>query len=297
MHGVKQYNPARKRVHAFWAFMAPAILFIGIFSIYPLLNTIYMSFTKYNIASGRPMTFNGLANYQRLFSQPQFFHSMGVTLKYTAVGVVSTMLLGFIMALLLNSDGIITKVLRGIALMPMLICSVALTVAWQLMYNPNFGLFNIVLQMLNLPIKNWLGDPNLALYALALTDVWQFTPFVMILTLAGFQSINPDYYEAASIDGASRTQMLFRITLPLMQNVLTIILVMRIIDAFKTFEKPRIMTDGGPMKLTETINLHVYRTAFLEWEFGYGATGAFVVALVMVILTFFIFKLTRAGKE
>ncbi len=297
MFGKAKPSVARREKRAFWAFMAPTLFFVGAFSLYPLLNTIYLSFFKYNIASGTPKRFNGLANYIRLFSQPQFFESLLVTFKYVVVGVVSTMLLGFIMALLLNGNGFIIKILRGVALMPMLICSVALTVAWQLMYNPNFGLFNIIMQMLGLPIQNWLGNPDIALYSLALTDTWQFTPFVMILTLAGFQSISPDYYEAAAIDGANRRQMLFRITLPLMKKVLLIILVMRVIDAFKTFEKPRIMTDGGPMRLTETINLHVYRTAFLQWEFGYGATGAFVVAIVMACLTLFIIKITRIDAD
>jgi multiple sugar transport system permease protein len=164
------------------------------------------------------------------------------------------------------------------------------------MYNPNFGLFNMVLQSLNLPIQNWLGNRSIALGALALTDVWQYTPFVMILTLADLQGINPEYYEAAAVDGANRIQRLLMITLPLLKNVLITIMVMRIIDTFKTFEKPRILTDGGPLKSTEVINLFVYRTSFISWDFGYGAAGAAIMVLFIAMLTFAIVKLTSMNE-
>ena len=277
--------------------MAPAVLLIAIFAIYPLFNTIYLSLSKYNMASGAPIVFNGGANYMRTITHPQFINSMIVTLRYTLIGVSLTMVLGFIMALLLSSGGAIIKLLRSVALMPYLICSVAITVAWQLLYNPNFGLFNMLLNTLGISSINWLGDVKVALYALVATDVWQFTPFVMILMLAGFQGISPEYYEAAAVDGATRLQMLFRITIPLMKNVIYTILVMRIIDTFKTFEKPKIMTDGGPMRSTEVINVHVYRTSFVSWDFGMGATGAVIVAIIIAILALIVVKLSRIDRD
>lgn len=287
----------RSETRAWFLFVSPAILLVGIFSLYPLFYTIYLSFFKYNAASGIPMTFNGLTNYIRLFQSYDFINSVKVTFYYTLLGVGSTMILGVALALLLNTEGFIVKILRGVSLMPMLICSVALTVAWQLMYNPSFGVFNLCLEALGLPGQNWLGNPDLAIYALALTDTWQFTPFVMILTLAGFQSISTEYYEAASIDGANSTQMLFRITLPLMKNVLLTILVMRVIDAFKTFEKPKILTNGGPMMTTETINLYVYNTSFQQWELGFGAAGALVVSVMIAAMTVLIIRLSRVTED
>ena len=181
--------------------------------------------------------------------------------------------------------------------MPMLICGVALAVAWQLMYNPNYGVFNMVLGGLGLPIQNWLGDPNLTVYALILIETWQCTPFVMILTLAGFQSIGPEYYEAAAIDGANRFQSLRYVTIPLMKNVLLSVLIMRIIDAFKVFEKPKILTDGGPQQTTETINLLVYKTSFEQWDFGYGSAGAVVIAVMIAILAIVIVKIATKDEE
>lgn len=289
----KQKGLKRHETRAWLMFVTPAVLLVAAFSIYPLLYTVYLSFFKYNAASGVPMTFNGLNNFIRLIKSRDFVNSVKVTLYYTFLGVSSTMLLGFCLALLLNTDGAIVKLLRGISLMPMLICSVALTVAWQLMYNPSFGVFNMALSALGLPGQNWLGNPDLAIYALALTDTWQFTPFVMILTLAGFQSISTEYYEAAAIDGANSFQRLVRITLPLMKNVLMTILVMRVIDAFKTFEKPKILTNGGPMMTTETITLHIYNVSFQQWEFGYGAAGALVVAAIIAVITTIILRISK----
>ena len=293
----KKTKKERKERRIFWAFLAPAGIFIGIFSIYPLISTFILSFYKYNAASGIPRKFNGFGNYIREFTHPQFLNSLKITIVYTAVGVLFTMLFGFILALLLNKNGIIFKVLRGVALMPYLISSVALTVAWQIMYNSNFGLFNMVLNSMGFSSVNWLGDPKIALYSIVVTDIWQFTPFVMILVLAGMQGISPEYYEAAPVDGASKSQILFYITIPLMRKILITILIMRIIDTFKTFEKPKILTNGGPGQATELISLHVYKTSFAQWEFGYGATGAVIIAAIIALLTIFIIKLSNMNED
>ena len=277
--------------------MAPSLFFILLFSLYPLVNMFYLSLHKYNLAMGVPKRFIGFDNFTKLLTHPQFLSSLRVTFLYTAIGVVGSMFLGFTLAMLLNMEGRIIRILRGVALMPTLICSVSLTITWALMYNPNFGLFNMVLKSLNLPVQNWLGNRSIALWALALTDVWQYTPFVMILTLAGLQGISIEYYEAAAIDGANRVQRLFRITLPLLKNVLITIMVMRIIDTFKTFEKPRILTDGGPLRSTEVINLFIYRTSFIGWDFGYGAAGAAFMAIFIALLTFAIVKFTNISKS
>jgi multiple sugar transport system permease protein len=295
-HSTKGLLRGQKR--AFFLFIAPAVFLVGLFCLYPLLNTFYLSFHKYNAASGINKTFSGFGNFTRLLTNDQFLNSLKVTLVYTSIGVASTMILGVGLALLLNRKGFIIRLLRGISLMPMLICGVALTVAWQLLYNANFGLFNIILESLRLPSKNWLGDVNITLYALALTDTWQFTPFVMILTLAGMQSISTEYYEAAAIDGASRVQMFSRITLPLLKNVLLTILIMRIIDTFKTFEKPYIMANkGGPLRSTELLTVFVYKQSFERWEYGIGATGSMIVAILIAVLSLVIIKISRLNTD
>jgi multiple sugar transport system permease protein len=286
------------KTRAWFLFVVPAIIFVAIFSLYPLINTVYLSFQKYNAASGNKPAFNGIKNYITLIGNDQFLNSLKVTVIYTLVGVTSTMVLGVVLALLLSGGGRLFNIMRGIALLPMLICGAALTIAWMLLYNSNFGLFNIVLDIFHRPPVNWLGTPGLTLYALALTDTWQCTPFVMILTLAGIQGISSDYYEAAAIDGANKVQMFFRITLPLLKNVLLTILIMRIIDEVKVFEKPYLMANkGGPMNSTELITVYVYKQSFERWEYGIGATGSLIVAIMIAVLTFCILKLSRVNKE
>lgn len=295
---IKNKSKKEKREsRIFWIFLSPAMIFIAVFSIYPLISTFVLSFHKYNAASGIPKKFNGFENYIRVFTHPQFVNSLKVTIIYTLIGVIFTMVFGFILALLLNKNGIIFKLLRGVALMPYLISSVALTVAWQVLYNPNFGLLDMILTSMGFPNVNWLGDPDIALYSIVVTDIWQFTPFVMILVLAGMQGISTEYYEAATVDGATKSQMLFYITIPLMRKVLITVLIMRIIDTFKTFEKPKILTNGGPGRATELISLHVYKTSFVQWEFGYGATGAMVIAAVIALLTIIIMKLSNLHED
>ena len=279
---------------AWFLFVSPAFIVILALSLYPLLYTFYLSVHQYNIASGMPKRFNGLANFIGIIRNEGFLNSLKVTFIYVFIGVSSTMVLGVALALLLNGSGFIIRVLRGVALLPMLICGVALVLAWQLLYGSDFGLFNMILEALGLPARNWLGDPKITLYAMVLTDIWQCTPFVMILALAGIQSISEEYYEAAAIDGANRPQVLFRITLPLLKNVLLTILIMRMIDCFKTFEKPRLLTNnGGPARATELVTLYVYKQSFEGWEYGIGAMGAVVIAVLIAILTVFIIKLSH----
>ena len=294
--------PKRKRLIskealAWWMFCTPAFLLIIGLAIYPLANTINLSFHRFNLAHGNPMEFIGFGNYARLVQDPRFLNSMWVTFKYTAVSVSITMVVGFAMALLLNQGGAIIRIVRGVSLMPMLIAGVALSVAWMLMYNPNFGVFNMILSGLGLPVQNWLGDPSITIWAMILIEIWQFTPFVMILSLAGFQSISPEYYEAAYIDGASRFNTLRHITLPLMRNILLTILIIRIIDTFRVFEKPRILTNGGPLRTTETINLLVFTTAFEQWDFGFGSAGSVFIAVVIAILTAGILMIVKVNRS
>jgi ABC-type sugar transport system permease subunit len=272
-------------------FVGPAMVIIGIFVLYPIIQVFILSFQKYNLASSTRKLFVGFRNYRDMFSQTgDFINSLKVTFVYTLVGVTSTMILGIGLALLLNSQGTVIRVLRGISLIPYLICGVALAFSWILLYSTSFGLFNILLGLFHLPPVEWLGDSKVAIYSLAIIETWQFTPFVMILTLAGLQGITPDYYEAAAIDGAGKVSMFFNITLPLFKNILLSVLILRLIDCIKAFEKVRIMTMGGPANSTDLISHNVYKVAFLRSEMGLGAAGAVIITMITVVLTVLIMK-------
>ncbi|GHV60192.1 sugar ABC transporter permease [Spirochaetia bacterium] len=275
-------------------FVGPAMILLAVFVIYPIIQVLILSFQKYNLVSGIPKRFIGLRNFRDMIVRPDFGNSLKVSGIFTAVGVTSTMILGVALALLLNSQGWIIRILRGISLIPFLICGVAVAFAWVLLYNPTFGLFNFILSVFNLGPIDWLGDQKMAIYSIAFIETWQFTPFVMILTLAGLQGISSDYYEAAAIDGANKVQRLLHITLPLLKNVLLTIFILRLIDCIKSFEKVRILTVGGPVNSTDIMSHYVYRISFIRNELGLGAAGALVVTLITAILTVIIVKTIKS---
>jgi ABC-type sugar transport system permease subunit len=278
-------------------FIAPAFIMVLVFAIYPMVNTILLSFHKYNLAMGVPRQFIGLENYTSLLKDADFLNSIVVTLVYTFWGVGLTMVFGVLLALLLNKEGLVPGILRAVSLMPMLICGAALSVAWVLMYNYSFGLLNAILRVFGIAPLNFLGEIRNALPSLIVLDTWQFTPFVMILVLAGLKGIPVELYEAASIDGANRFQSFLRITIPSLKNVLFTTLIMRIIDTFKTFEKPYMMTNGGPAGTTETINLQVFKVAFSSWNLGYGSAGALIITILIALLSILFMKTSGTARN
>jgi multiple sugar transport system permease protein len=291
-------------VRGFWRqhkngiiFISPAVAMVLLFALYPLVYTFNLSFQKFNLTSGIKARYIWFENYAKLFGDAQFLNSMKVTAVYTFWGVAFTMVLGLLLALLLNGKGKLIGLLRSVSFMPMLICSMALAVAWALMYNANFGAINGLLEVLGLPKQNFLGSVNLALPSLVAIDVWQFTPYVMILVLAGLKGISPELYEAASIDGANRIQSFFAVTLPSLRGVLMTTLVMRVIDTFKTFEKPLVLTNGGPAMTTDTINLHVFNTAFTSWDIGYGSAGSIVITVLIAALSIVFIRISRSVQN
>jgi multiple sugar transport system permease protein len=296
MNDQRSFSYFWKKYRVGFFFMAPAFLLILVFAIYPLFYTVFLSFNKYNMGSGVPRSFIGIANYRELLKDMEFTRSLLVTLISTFWGVGFTLIFGVILALLLNKEGLIPGVLRAVSLMPMLIASAALSVAWTLMYNYSFGLLNAILGIFGLPGINFLGEVSNALPSLIVLDIWQFTPFVMILVLAGLKGIPMELYEAAAIDGASRTQSFFHITLPSLRNILITTTIMRIIDTFKTFEKPYMMTNGGPALSTQTINLMVYSKAFNRYELGYGAAGALLITIMIGILSVLFMRFVNTEK-
>jgi multiple sugar transport system permease protein len=278
-------------------FMTPACLMIAVFAFYPLFYTIYLSSFKYSLVTAMPKRFLGVSNYINLLKDAQFLNSIRVTTIYTFWGVVSTMIFGVALALLLNKEGIMPGILRAVALMPMLICGAALSVAWVMMYNHSFGVLNALLEAFGFERVNFLGEIRNALPSLIVLDIWQFTPFVMILVLAGLKNIPSELYEAAEIDGTNKVQAFINITLPSLRPVLFTTMIMRVIDTFKTFEKPYMMTNGGPAMSTETINLNVYNKAFIGYELGYGSAGALIITILIALLSIVFMKVSGMGKE
>jgi multiple sugar transport system permease protein len=263
--------------------MAPGLIILLLFAIYPFLFLLKISFQNYSpIQVKNP--FVGLGNYAQLFQDHNFWNS----LKVTAVFVISTVSLEFILglglAVILNQLRIGQKILQSIIIIPIAMAPTVVGLMFRFMMNEQYGIFNYFAETLGFGRTAWLSDPDLALPALIATDIWQWTPFMMIILLAGLKGIPDEPYEAARIDGASSWQSFRYVTLPQLSKIIYIALLLRTIDAFRIYDTIYMMTKGGPINVTSTLSWIVYDQGFKFLEFGYGA--AICIVLLIIVITF-----------
>ncbi|WP_299283251.1 sugar ABC transporter permease [uncultured Tateyamaria sp.] len=275
-----------------YIFMAPAALIMGIALLYPLAYMIWGSFRAWNPSQQIGETeFVGLKNYITLWNDAAFRESLGVTLKF-AVSVVSIeMLLGVGLALLLDRNIRGMSVLRTLFILPMMIAPVVVGLMWRYMYHPTVGTFNRMLEKVGIEGVDWLGQN--ALFSVILADIWQWTPFIFILSLAALQSLPQSALEAARIDGATGWQQIWHIKLPLMMPVLIVTALLRMIDAFKVLEVILVMTEGCPGLSTEILALRISRTATEFRELGVAAAMSNYLLILLLILTGAMFAYTK----
>jgi len=220
-------------------------------------------------------------NIVKIFIDKAFWHSLWVTLIYVSVSVGLQFFFGLTLALL--TEELEKPFIRSIFLIPFIVSPIAVGVIWRLIYHPMFGILNIILGRFGIMPKAWLADPSLALFSIVVVDVWQYTSFVYLLLLAGLKVIPKNAYEAALIDGASRWETIKYITLPLLKPVITVTLLLRSMDAFKSLDKVVALTNGGPVGATELLSFYIYRISFQYFKYEKGALLA-VVAVLFVIL-------------
>jgi multiple sugar transport system permease protein len=281
-------NAASKRALLFpLLLIAPALIVLLSLSIYPLIYSVYVSFHS---ETSEGMVWS-LKNFTRLVSDSFFRTAMLHTIAFAAASLVLEFLIGLALALLLNSRIRARGFFRATLLVPMMLPTVVVGVVWRLMLNPNFGAVNGTLKRFGLNTENltWTASPRLAFASVIAVDVWQWSPFVFLVLLAGLQAIPQEPYEAALMDGSSRWQTFRYITLPLLKPAILIALLLRTMDLLRVFDQIFILTEGGPGFATETISLYIYRTAFRFFDFGYAAAMSFVLlALTNVISTIYI---------
>ncbi|HEY5405259.1 MAG TPA: sugar ABC transporter permease [Pyrinomonadaceae bacterium] len=267
--------------------LTPALAVLLSLSIYPLIYSITISLQR-ETADGIKWT---LANFARLGSDSFFLTAMAHTFVYAAAALVFEFSIGLGLALLLNTQMRGRGFFRATLLVPMMLPTVVVGVVWRLMLNANFGAINGTLKEfgLNTESLTWTASPRLAFLSVIVVDVWQWTPFVFLVLLAGLQAIPQEPYEAALIDGSSRWQTFRYVTLPLLKPAILIAILLRTMDLLRVFDQIFILTEGGPGFATETISLYIYRTAFRFFDFGYAAAMSFVLlALTNVISTIYI---------
>ena len=275
-------------------FLAPAIAVLLALSIYPLVYSITISLQQQTAAG---LTW-GLANFTRLWSDNFFLTALAHTFVYAVSALTGEFLLGLGLALLLNKQIRGRGVFRASLLIPMMLPAVVVGVIWRLMLNPNFGAINGTLKQLgiNTASLTWTASPKLAMLSVIAVDVWQWTPFVFLVLLAGLQAIPQEPYEAALIDGSSRWQTFWHVTLPLLKPSILIVLLLRTMDLLRVFDQIFILTEGGPGFATETISLYIYRTAFRFFDFGYAAAMSFVLLALTNVISAIYIKFLQAKE-
>lgn len=272
--------------------LTPTLVVLLVMTAYPLVFTLVYSFTDYNLLKSlrQPASFIALKNYTDLLSDEYFQQAIWNTVKFTILAVIFEMIIGFLMALLVNSLRRGQKAMRTLLLLPYLLPTVTVAMSWRMMLSPNYGIVNQVLSALNLPVYNWFSDVHTAFGMLVLIDVWQSAPFVFLLLYAALQSVPASQYEAARIDGANSIKTLFYVTIPNIKNSLALCALLRTIDSFRLFDKVNLLTGGGPANSTATITQYLYNYGINSLDFGFGSAGAIVMTVLVLILSSFYIK-------
>ncbi len=286
------------------ALLAPALILFALTVVYPLLRAIFLSFQSFSLVNPLATGFVGLQNYATLLRNPSYREVWLTTLIFVAGSVAGQFVVGFLTALVLNNQALRQRNLfRGLLLVPWVVPTVVTSLLWKWIYNQQYGIFNYVLLKLGAidSFKAWIGDPQLALFAATLANVWKGFPFHMIVLLAALQTIPHDLVEAAIIDGASVLQRFRDIVLPHLRYIIMIDVLVSIIWTFQNFTLIWTMTEGGPGTATTTLAISIYRTAFQGFDLGLGAASGtlWLVALVVFSAVFvrFIGGQTRTQFE
>ena len=263
---------------------APTIVFLLVMTVYPVLFTIYYSFTDYNYLKGTH-PFSGLANYTALFQNMFFRQAVSNTVKFTVIAVVLEVVLGLLTALFVKSLKRGQKVVRTLLLLPYLLPAVTVALIWRMMLSPNYGIITDVFTALGLPVYNWFYDGKTAFGTLLVIDVWQNVPFAFLLIYAHLQGVPESQYQAASIDGAGALQRFRHITLPNIGGGIALCAMLRTIDTFRLFEKVNILTGGGPANTTTTITQFMYTYGIKSLKFGLASACAIVMTVFVLIMS------------
>lgn len=267
-------------------FIAPAVFVMVAGLAYPVVQSLYLSFYDWKI--GTPLSTAesvGWANYIRMFTDPAVWESLWVTIRFGFWTISIEMTLGIALALLLEKPIRGASVFRTIFILPLMVSPVVVGLVWRYLFDARVGWINYYLgAWFGIEPQVWLGDAELAFFAIVLTDIWQWTPFIFIIVIAGLQALPSEVLEASTIDGANWWQQVFLVKLPMISSILVIALLMRLIDVFRALEVMYIMTGGGPGRATELISLHIYNRAFDAQLLGYAsAIAVLLIAIVFVM--------------
>ncbi|WP_017814929.1 carbohydrate ABC transporter permease [Paenibacillus shenyangensis] len=280
----------RRETLLMYAFISPWVIGFVVFALFPILASLYYSFTDYDIIHSPQWI--GLGNYKEMFADDLYWNSVMVTLKYTFISVPLQLLLAMGFALLLNQKLPFKGFFRTAMYFPSMVSGVAMSLLWYWAFNPQIGLFNYMLSWFGVKGPAWLMDPNTALYSLIIMSFWGVGG-AMIIFLAGLQGVPTSLLEAARLDGAGRLSIFWHVTLPMISPVLLFQLILGVIESFQVFTQAFVMTHGGPNYSTWFYVYGLYTSAFKEYRAGYSSAMAWVLLIVVLIVTYIIMKLSN----
>jgi multiple sugar transport system permease protein len=277
-----------------WLFVLPCIVIILAVTIFPTIYSFGLSFTKWEISlPTRP--FIGFGNYVALFKDARFLHSILITAIVVIVGVAFEMVLGFGLGQLLSVRMRGKRFFVAAMLLPVMVMPVVVGYTWRLLWDAMYGPINQIIGLIiGRPFQYvWLANTWTAIFAILVTEIWQWTPFMFLVFLSGIVSLDPEIFEAADIDGASRLDKLRYLTLPLLRPIIIVALLIRGLDALKFFDVIFALTGGAPGNSTETISFFIYKTGYQFFRLGYGAAASFILLIALVVILTYLLKLFK----
>ena len=250
----------------------------------------------YRLGFAERPQFIGLDNYTRLFQDPEFWNALQVTVYYVLLNIPLQTFLAMVIAVMMSR---LTQsmVVRAMIILPWLLPPVVVGLIWLWLLDPNLGIINVALRSMGLPMIAFLGLPQYAMPSIAMINIWQYVGYTALLIFAGLQSIPGSVYEAASIDGASETQIFWKVTIPLLRPVLVFVLVTSIIGSFQIFDTIAITTKGGPVNATKVLNWYIYEQAFSRFNMGYATTISIILFLILIFVSLLQMRIMRAGES
>ncbi len=279
-----------------WLFVLPCLLVIVAVTVFPTIYSLGLSLFKWE-ATLKAKPFIGLGNYAAILNDARFFHAAGVTAVLVIAGVLLEAVLGFGFAQFLIADNRSHRLIVALMLLPVMVMPVVVGYTWRLLWDAQYGPINqIIGWVLGRPFNyTWLGNPVTAVLSILITEIWQWTPFMFIIFYSGLATLDMELFDAAKIDGAGAWQQIRSLTLPLMKPIIYVALLIRGLDAIKTFDLIFTLTNGGPGTSTETLSFYIYKVGFQFFRLGYGAAMSFVLLIFLSVLLTFLMRYLRAA--
>ena len=282
----------KRRWHYAYLFISPVLIFFGLFRVYPSIQTLVFSFFEVNIVA-KKYEWIGLQNFAMLLQESDFIRAIANTFIYTFYIVVFSVFIGIVLASMFTSRMKLAGLFKAVYFVPFITATVAAAVVWSYLYDPKFGLFNMILKLLGLPGRHWLTSSKEALGSIIIFSIWKYLGYNMVIFIAGLQNIPDSFYEAATIDGAGPLTKFFRITIPLLAPTIVFVVIYNTILALKVFDQVFVLTAGGPAGSSTVVVLELYEMAFLHYRFGYAASMAFVLFLFIMVITVVQYTVSR----